>query len=162
MNTKEKGLQWETPKHLSHKPIISVNNYEDIDVDKCVNGVTDAKALSIGRSQYDENQLALKVWRNNDDKWRRQSEELPISRNLDLSILFLAALSAEVSAPYSKSHFLREKIDDPDGNGVEEIKNYYRKNKEYLEPRLKELKRLLNEIVLSKTMITDGELTTNK
>jgi hypothetical protein len=134
----------------------------------CINRETDAKALSIGSAQYDENKLSLKVWRYVEDRWSRQSEELPIYRNLDLSILFLAALSGEVSAPHKKSNFFEEKIidnqikDDPAGNGVEEIRKYYKKYEEYLEPRLKELKRLLNEIVLSKTMINDEELTTNK
>jgi hypothetical protein len=110
-------------------------------------GNTDAKALSIGRSQYDENQLALKVWRNNDDKWHRQSEELPISRNLDLSILFLAALSADLSTHFSKSG-LRETVDSP--GDVPKIKEYYGKNRRYLEPRLKELKRLLDEVLAQK------------
>jgi len=132
----------ESPKHLSHQPIISVNDYDKIDA--LYANHTDVKALSIGNAQYDEDQISLKVWRHTGEKWSRQSEELPIHRNLDLSILFLAALSTDISAHYSMSN-LREKIDRP--SEVQEIKNYYEKNKQFIEPRLKELKRLLNEII---------------
>lgn len=131
-----------SPKHLSHKPIISVNDYDKIDAlyaDK-----TDVKALSIGRAQYDSDQISLKVWRHTDEKWSRQSEELPIHRNLDLSILFLAALSTDITAHYPKSN-LREVIDNI--TEVQIIKDYYEENRKYIEPRLKELKRLLNEIL---------------
>ncbi|NMC99905.1 MAG: hypothetical protein GYA62_09305 [Bacteroidales bacterium] len=129
-----------SPKHLSHKPIISVNDYDKIDAlyaDK-----TDVKALSIGRAQYDYDQISLKVWRHTDEKWSRQSEELPIHRNLDLSILFLAALSTDITAHYPQSN-LREVIDNE--SEVQIIKEYYEENRKFIEPRLKELKRLLNE-----------------
>ena len=86
----------------------------------------------------------MKVWRHTDKKWSRQSEELPIHRNLDLSILFLAALSTDVYAHYPKSN-LREKIDN--SSDVQLIKDYYEANKKFIEPRLKELKRLLNDII---------------
>lgn len=132
-----------SPKHLSHKPIISVNDYDKIDAlyaDK-----TDVKALSIGRAQYDSDQISLKVWRHTDEKWSRQSEELPIHRNLDLSILFLAALSTDITAHYPQSN-LREVIDNE--SEVQIIKEYYEENKKFIEPRLKELKRLLNETFL--------------
>lgn len=132
----------ESPKDLSHKPIISVNDYDKIDAFNV--NCTDVKALSIGKAQYDVNQISLKVWRLSDKKWSRQSEELPIHRNLDLSILFLAALLTDVSANYPKSN-LREKIDNP--SEVQKIKDYYENNKQFLEPRLKELKRLLNEML---------------
>lgn len=132
----------ESPKHLSHQPIISVNDYDKIDA--LYANHTDVRALSIGNAQYDEDQISLKIWRHTGAKWSRQSEELPIHRNLDLSILFLAALSADVTAHYSKSN-LQEKIDR--SSGVQEIKNYYEENKQFIEPRLKELKQLLNEIL---------------
>ena len=132
----------ESPKHLSHQPIISVNDYDKIDA--LYANHTDVKALSIGKAQYDGSQISLKVWRHTDKKWSRQSEELPIHRNLDLSILFLAALSTDVSAHYPKSN-LREKIDKI--SEVQKIKDYYEDNRKFIEPRLKELKRLLNEII---------------
>ena len=132
----------ESPKNLSHLPIISVNDYDKIDAFDA--NQTDVMALSIGKAQYSRDQISLKVWRHNGQKWSRQSEELPIHRNLDLSILFLAALSTDISANYPKS-ILREIIDIP--TDVQEIKDYYERNKQFIEPRLKELKQLLNEIV---------------
>jgi hypothetical protein len=132
----------ESPKNLSHQPIISVNDYDKIDAFYANH--TDVKALSIGKAQYDNDQISLKVWRHTGEKWSRQSEELPIHRNLDLSILFLAAIATDVSAHYPKSN-LREKIDKP--TEVQKIKDYYEKNKQFIEPRLKELKQLLNQIV---------------
>jgi len=131
-----------SPKYLQHQPIISVNDYDKIDALYANN--TDVKALSIGKAQYDKNQISLKVWRHTDEKWSRQSEELPIHRNLDLSILFLASISVDESAHYPKSN-LREEIDIP--TDVQNIKDYYEDNKKFIEPRLKELKRLLEEII---------------
>lgn len=69
-----------SPKHLSHKPIISVNDYDKLDA-LYVNH-TDVKALSIGEAQYDGNYISLKVWRKPNNRWSRQSEELPIHRNI--------------------------------------------------------------------------------
>ena len=68
----------DAPKNLSHTPIISVGDYDKID-GKYANA-TDAMALSIGLAQYDRSDISLKVWRyTNDEKWSRQSEELPVS-----------------------------------------------------------------------------------
>ena len=131
-----------SPKHLSHKPIISVNDYEKNDAMYANN--TDAQALSIGKAQYDVNHISLKVWRHTGEKWSRQSEELPIHRNLDLSILFLSTLSDDLSLQNSKSNWTVI-VDNP--SEVLKIKEYYQKNKHFLNPRLIELKRLLNEII---------------
>jgi hypothetical protein len=53
---------------------------------------TDAIYLSIGIAQYGRNQLSAKVMRNNSGHWSPQSEELPIHRPIDLSILIAKAL----------------------------------------------------------------------
>lgn len=77
-----------TPKHLSHKPIISVDNYNLID-GKYAAINSDAKSISIGLASYDKpkySELAVKVFRFVKGKWSRQGEELPIHRNLDLTI----------------------------------------------------------------------------
>lgn len=132
----------ESPKNLAHNPIISVNDYDEID--SIYTNNSDAKALSIGNAQYDINEISLKVWRHSGKKWKRQSEELPIHRNLDLTILFLASILTDINSNYPKSN-LREKIDSH--IRVQEIKDYYTKNKQFLYPRLKELKCLLNDII---------------
>lgn len=113
----------ESPKNLGHIPIISVNDYDEID--SIYTNNSDAMALSIGNAQYDKNknEISLKVWRRVGKKWSRQSEELPIHRNLDLSILFLAAILTDINANYPKSN-LREKIDLP--NKVQDIIKFKR------------------------------------
>lgn len=50
-----------TPTHLVHKPIVSVDDYASQDaiyMDK-----TDAECLSVGRVQYDWNEISAKVFR---------------------------------------------------------------------------------------------------
>ena len=66
-----------SPKNLSHKPIISVNDYDKIEAK--YSNRTDAKALSIGKAQYNKKEISLKVWRYVKGRWSRQSEELPIN-----------------------------------------------------------------------------------
>jgi len=129
----------QVPTHLQHKPIIAVNNYAKIDAIYADN--TDTVALSIGRAQFDNSQISAKVWRYNPERWSRQSEELPIHRALDLSILTVAAFMSDIDSAYSLTS-LREEI--VDRNGVAEIRDYYKKHEHMLKPRLEELRKVLN------------------
>lgn len=131
-------LTMSIPRNLNHKPIIGVTNYDKID--SKYTGKTDAKALSIGKAQYDKDEISLKVFRIVKGKWSRQSEELPIHRNLDLSILFVASLLTDVDANYSKSS-LREEI--VDAGSVQNITDYYLAHESQLKPRLEELRKIL-------------------
>lgn len=128
-----------------HKPIISVSDYDKVD-GKYANA-TDAMALSIGLAQYDRSDISLKVWRyTNDEKWSRQSEELPVHRNLDLTILFLTSLliSDSESEEYTQSIFLKNfSIDNPEL--IRNIQEEY--NGKYIKSRLKEIRDLLNKIL---------------
>jgi len=130
------------PKHLSHKPIIAVNDYDKIDA--LYANRTDARALSIGQAQYDDDEISLKVFRIVGGKWSRQSEELPIHRNLDLSILFLASLMTDIDSNYSQSS-LREEIIET--SRVSEINDYYKLHERKLKPRLIELKKILDKFL---------------
>ena len=130
----------EAPGHLSHKPIIAVNGYARID------GVyaneTDAQALSIGQAQYDEDEISVKVWRlDKNDNWNRNSEEMPVHRALDLSILAIAAFMTNAKSNYGLSR-LREEV--MAAERVDEIKEYYQRNEHHLRPRLLELRRMLD------------------
>ncbi|MGE4583204.1 MAG: DUF6530 family protein [Sphaerochaeta sp.] len=76
------------PTTLKHKPVIVVQNYEE--VDGKVANASDAKGLSIGLAQWNDRgsvEASAKVWRYTGEKWSRQSEELPLHRVLDLAIL---------------------------------------------------------------------------
>ena len=132
------------PKHLGHKPLVSVNDYNKID--GIYRGAsTDAKALSIGHAQYDYNDISMKVWRKR-ERWSPQSEELPIHRNLDLTILLLHVLFDEEVNPDSLLVKSKSLITEDQDNGIQAIRDFYEANKDYLEPRLKEMRELLNKM----------------
>lgn len=130
------------PTHLKHKPIIGVNDYEKIDSIYANN--SDVKALSIGQAQYDNNQISLKVWRHTGKKWSRQNEEIPIHRNIDLTILLIGSLLTDITSKYPATSLREEIINE---NKVIEIQNYYKKNETYLNPRLEELKSVLDKFL---------------
>ncbi|WP_298392236.1 DUF6530 family protein [Flavobacterium sp.] len=127
------------PKHLSHKPIISVNDYDKIDAQYA--NKSDAKALSIGQAQYDKDEISLKIWRHTGEKWSRESEEMPLHRSIDLNILLIGALLTDVDANYAMTSF-REEIIEP--SRVKEIQDYYKSHEKFLRPRLAELKSMLD------------------
>ena len=130
------------PTHLKHKPIIAVNDYEKIDSIYANN--SDVRALSIGEAQYDNNQISLKVWRHTGKKWSRQNEEIPIHRNIDLSILLLGSLLTDISSKYPSTSLREEIINE---SKVVEIQNYYKSNENYLKPRLEELISVLDKFL---------------
>lgn len=81
------------PTTLKHKPVIVSENYENIDGRNAYN--SDAKGLSLGLAQWNDRgkvDISAKVWRYTGEKWSRQSEELPLHRVLDLSILVCRAV----------------------------------------------------------------------
>lgn len=130
------------PNNLKHKPILSVNDYDEIDAQ--YSKMTDVKALSIGKAQYNQDEISLKVWRHTGRKWSRQSEELPIHRNIDLNILFLGALMTDLNAAYPKTN-LGEKIVDE--SKFQLILDYYNSHETFLRPRLEELRDKLSEFL---------------
>lgn len=136
------------PEHLKHKPIVAVDNYDKYDA--MYSTKTDAKALSIGKSQWDSNYISAKVWRHTTGdehgKWSRQSEELPLHRVLDLAILITSLYSLDINDEEFKTS-LEESILDK--NGLEDIKIFLKTNKEYLQDRFEELEKLLKKINLN-------------
>lgn len=129
------------PEHLAHKPIIGVDNYDRIDGRYANN--SDAKALSLGKSQWDSNEMAAKVWRHTGKKWTRQSEELPLHRVLDLAILILSMHVEEDGSNRAKTT-LNEVVINPSDLAI--LEQFLNTNKQYLMPRIKELKEILNKI----------------
>jgi hypothetical protein len=89
------------PVHLKHEPVYAIEDYNKMD--GIYIGRSDSPCLSIGLAQWNQRgtkDISAKVWRNNgpedrdyeDGNWSRMSEELPIHRNLDLSILILEVI----------------------------------------------------------------------
>lgn len=129
------------PEHLAHKPIIGVDNYDKLD-GKYANN-TDAKALSIGKAQWNSNDISAKVWRHTGEKWTRQSEELPIHRVLDLSILIL---SAYINRDIKYITQLNEVVINYDDINL--LDTYLEENEQYIKPRIYELQNIINKIKL--------------
>lgn len=128
------------PKHLKHKPILGVDDYESIDGQYA--GNSDAKAILIGKAQWDNEEISAKVFRHTGEKWSRQSEELPLHRVLDLANLILSAY-LQKQGNYIQSTILNEEIFEPDE--YEKIKEYIKDNP-YLEERIRELENTLKKI----------------
>lgn len=77
------------PTGLNHKPIIACSLPEvAVGDDKS----SDAKYISVGRAQYNNNSASVKVFRHTGKRWSRQSEEVPIHRISYMMQIFLAAI----------------------------------------------------------------------
>ncbi|ULL15665.1 hypothetical protein DVH26_15150 [Paenibacillus sp. H1-7] len=76
------------PTSLMHKPVIVSENYERVD-GRSANH-SDAKGLSLGLTQCNDREkvdVSAQVWRYTEEKGAGQSEELPLHRVLDLTLL---------------------------------------------------------------------------
>lgn len=77
--------QLDFPDHIAHTPVFLVPYFAH---DPDQEGDTDAQFISIGWSQWDDDQPSAKVVRYaTSGRWSRQSEELPLARMIDLTIL---------------------------------------------------------------------------
>ncbi len=120
------------PSWLSHSPILTVD-YEDIDAKS---GYGDAKFMDLGQSTWDQEEISAKIWRRNydDTRWSRQSEELPLSRVLDLATLVAAAATGKQSV-------LQEYMQQDDGKEL--LLAFIKDNAQTFGPKLDELRRIL-------------------
>lgn len=129
----------DAPTNLKHKPLVSISDYDSND--GIYAGNTDAMAISIGYAQYsdDKETLSGKVWRKGQDKWSRMSEELPIHRFIDLTILFLSVLAEDDKI---RCNLGKSKVHD---NGEQVIRNLSSSSElsEVLKGRISMLKELL-------------------
>jgi len=53
---------------------------------------TDCRFMSLGWAQYNQRDASLKILRHTGDRWSRQSEELPLHRVIDGTILLVEAM----------------------------------------------------------------------
>jgi hypothetical protein len=128
----------DAPTHLKHKPIVSINDYDQIDGIYAHN--SDAKALSIGKAQYDIDEISAKVWRKT-GRWSRQSEELPLHRVIDLAELIVN------SVLMSQGQTVNSNISNIPNSNISEINNYYTANQHVLEPRLRNLRDAIDKLI---------------
>jgi len=136
-----------TPTHLKHKPIVSVDDYQNYDGSYGHTG--DAESLSIGIAQYDSSEISAKVFRYSKSakKWCRESEELPLHRLIDLTTTLLKSILLSAGKKYPKTQFEVQRIPDAD---LGEIIDYYKdkNNKSVLLPKLKDLQKTLNDFMI--------------
>lgn len=74
------------PQHLAHKPVYALP-YEKFD--GIYAGDTDTKYITVGLSQWNLDEVSVKIMRHTGDKWTRLAEEMPLHRAIDMT-LFLA------------------------------------------------------------------------
>ncbi|MBR5035009.1 MAG: PD-(D/E)XK nuclease family protein [Bacteroidales bacterium] len=121
----------EIPRHLKHKPIVSID-YSEIDAN-----AGDAKFISLGRATWNPEDVSAKVWRWSEDgkRWSRQSEELPLWRVLDLAILLISTIRKKPTS-------MEEKVVNEDNLAF--LYSFLSDNMELYAPRLLKLSELLN------------------
>ena len=83
-------MQLDLPTHLKHQPVLALP-YERHDGHRAED--TDAQFLTVGWAQWNpDEEVSAKVLRFSGERWSRQSEELPLTRVVDLVALVAVAL----------------------------------------------------------------------
>lgn len=128
------------PTWLSHKPIIACN-YRMLNP----NDYEDAQYISIGRAQYDPNDVSVKIFRHSGNRWSRQSEEVPIQRlGYMLEMLLVAMLQCQRSGEESFRSELLEEIVTPED--LDFLREQIRANRHSICDSLNRIKALIEEI----------------
>lgn len=143
------------PEHLGHKPVFSIA-YEQFD--GIYAGKTDVKYLSVGLAQYDAASVSAKTMRHNGERWSRQSEELPLHRVVDLTLLVAKAFAAvddgKLKLPAGtfdnqKSDLEVVENENRSQREIAEFHNFMAQNGEQLKQRLNALADVLIELRVS-------------
>ena len=136
------------PYWLKHKPIYCCD-YTKIDPN------VDLKYISIGRAQWNnKSALSAKAFRYVNDRWSRMSEEVPVSRLSEMTVILLSAIRAiqiqranqfqrsdiQMAPSYLNEAFVADEYDF--------LVDQFDKDKESLRKSLSAIKRLVNEIDL--------------
>lgn len=131
------------PTHLGHKPIVACD-YKKIEED------SDVRFISIGRAIYaNQEDLSVKIWRHNGDRWKRSSEEIPIARLADAFLMLLASIksSQDPNLKDNVSYLQELKVSEADMPFLLEcISN----SGDRLKTSLKEIRRILNKVDIDK------------
>lgn len=94
MTKNNKAADYDVPIRCKHKPIFATKDYALID--GYYKNDTDVLGLSLGKAQWsgDEFIPSVKVWRQKNGKITRNSEEITLTRALDLATLTVQALDS--------------------------------------------------------------------
>lgn len=97
------------PHQIAHSPVYGLR-YNAHDPDR--EGNSDAHWLTIGWSQWDENEPSAKVVRHSGQRWSRQSEEIPVSRLVDLTTLLAKVYEGNADDIEFKAGFFENQTKD--------------------------------------------------
>jgi hypothetical protein len=131
-----------TPEHLKHKPITSIDDYSKHDGIYAKN--TDVESITVGKAQYNSDEISVKVCRHTGTKWSRQSEELPLHRVIDLNTLILKSILESGNVLFPQTNLDVSIIDQ---DSLRLIVEYYKDNRSILLPKLQELQTILNYFI---------------
>lgn len=143
--------KFSVPTHHDHKPIFVVRDYNEID-GQYAPDTTDAQHLSLGVSQWSNDDLSLKVFRHTGKRWSRQSEELPLHRPIDLTLLLCAVIlhrKAGIKPPCVVNNNDFEMIVDLIPEGQQQLENldtFLSEHWDVFIPRLCALSNLLDNM----------------
>lgn len=155
--SEELELEVKVLEKRKHKPVLVTKSYPTVDGMYANN--TDVVDLDIGLAQWDNDEVSAKVWRTTREKkkFSRQSEDIPLHRILDLTLLLLEAL--ENSEKISNGTFAREemRISENESVEVELCENESEKEEKDEKERLKKFVRILTA---TKNEYLDGRLKT--
>lgn len=130
------------PYWLKHKPIYSCDYSQ-------VSPNSDLKYITVGRAQWDnKDSVSIKSFRESNGHYSRMSEEIPLTRLPEMTLMLLSAIRAtqlrrenkSTSPTYLKETFVSEE--------AEFLDSQFNNHAESLHKSLTELKHLLNEIDL--------------
>ncbi len=128
------------PTWLSHKPIIA-SRYENINPDD----YDDAKYLSVGRAQYNSNEVSVKIFRHSGNRWSRQSEEVPIQRiGYMLEMFLVAILHCQNNDDVDFHSELMEEVISP--QDIDFLREQIRNNRHSIFDTLNRVRALIDEI----------------
>ena len=151
------------PTWLKHTPWVAVP-YEHFDGP--YSEYTDAKYLGIGLAQWrtptdDPHAVSIKSWRKPDERWSRQSEELPLHRHVDMTILLAYALASNTNPIIDLPSGTFESQDEPITlRKMVELPDECARDLERGRSRLRKLRQVLNELDIYK-MEEDSKVSPN-
>ena len=145
------------PIHLNHKPVMGCNyggitnriSEKSSDVsDK--SDTEDARYISIGHAQYNQEEASVKMMRHTGKQWSPQSEEVPIQRLPYMMIILLAAIckTQNPNEDCPCSDYIQEQIVSP--QDMDFLRREIKAWGNYLKDGIEGIKELLSRIDTSK------------
>ena len=131
------------PCYLNHKPIVVCDG-------NVIEPNSDLRYISVGRSQWDNNDSAsVKTFRWANKRWSRMSEEVPIERLPEMMLMFLSTIKniqskrKDEETPIEPTYMHETFIKEDDWEFLEE---QLTKHEIRISKSLKALKEIINEI----------------